>query len=145
MAHRQVEDLLRTLAPRVLGIVARKYRDFDSAEDAVQEALMSAAKQWPIEGVPRNPRGWLYHVAVRRLVDRVRSEVARERREGAAAAELWAEWAFVPPPTGDVEVDRPEDAYRIAAKASSAPGKGGVPLNMAIEVRQVMSAPPVEA
>jgi RNA polymerase sigma factor (sigma-70 family) len=101
-----LEHLLREMAPQVLGVVARRHRDFDAAEDAVQEALMSAAKQWPIEGVPRNPRGWLYHVAVRRLVDRVRSEVARERREGAAAAELWAEWAFVPPPTGDVEVDQ---------------------------------------
>ncbi|QSQ12002.1 YciI family protein [Myxococcus landrumensis] len=41
-----------------------------------------------------------------------------------------------------VEVDSPERAYDIAAEASAAPGRGGVPLNMAIEVRQVMSGPP---
>jgi hypothetical protein len=44
-----------------------------------------------------------------------------------------------------VDVDSPERAYAIAAKASSAPGPGGVPLIIPIEVRQVMSAPPVEA
>jgi RNA polymerase sigma factor (sigma-70 family) len=100
-----IEGLLREMAPQVLGVVARRHRDFDAAEDAVQEALIAAATQWPNEGVPRNPRGWLYHVALRRLVDRVRSEVARERREVAVASEVWAEWAFVPPPTGRVDVD----------------------------------------
>ena len=44
-----------------------------------------------------------------------------------------------------VEVDRPERAYELAAKASAAPGRAGVPLNMPIEVRQVMSAPPKDA
>jgi hypothetical protein len=43
-----------------------------------------------------------------------------------------------------VDVDSPERAYAIAAEASAAPGKGGVPLNMPIEVRQVMSGPPPE-
>ena len=43
-----------------------------------------------------------------------------------------------------VDVDSPERAYQIAAEASAAPGKGGDPLNMPIEVREVMSAPPVE-
>src|SRR5262245_26682013 len=102
----RIEELLREIAPQVLGVVARRHWDFDTAEDAVQEALIAAAAQWPVDGVPRNPRGWLYHVALRRLVDRVRSEVARERREAAIAAEVWAEWAFVPPPTGGVEVDQ---------------------------------------
>jgi hypothetical protein len=41
-----------------------------------------------------------------------------------------------------VDVDSPERAYQIAAEASAAPGKGGVPLNLSIEVREVMSAPP---
>src|SRR5262249_50879903 len=100
-----IELLLREIAPQVLRVVARRQWDFDAAEDAVQEAVIAAATQWPIEGVPRNPRGWLYHVALRRLVDRVRSEVARDRREAAVASEVWAEWAFLPPPGGEVEVD----------------------------------------
>ena len=68
--------LLRELAPQVLGAVARRYGDFAAAEDAVQEALIAAAQQWPEAGVPANPRGWLYQVAVRRLTDHVRTETA---------------------------------------------------------------------
>ena len=76
-----MEDLLRELAPQVLGVVARRTRNFAAAEDAVQEALLSAYAQWPEERVPANPRGWLVAVALRRLVDAVRSDAARRRRE----------------------------------------------------------------
>ncbi|HEX5725312.1 MAG TPA: sigma-70 family RNA polymerase sigma factor [Longimicrobiaceae bacterium] len=101
-----VGHLLRELAPQVLGAVARRHDDFAAAEDAVQEALIAAATQWPARGIPDNPRGWLYHVALRRITDHLRSEMARRRREDAVASELWAEWAFVPPPDGEVGVDR---------------------------------------
>ena len=77
------EHLLRELAPQVLGSVARRFRDFSSAEDAVQEAMIAAFTQWPQEGVPENPRGWLIQVASRRLTDQVRSEIARRERETA--------------------------------------------------------------
>ncbi|MEU4496343.1 RNA polymerase sigma factor [Streptomyces sp. NPDC023998] len=77
--------LLRELAPQVVGVLTRRYGDFDTAEDAVQEALLAAATQWPREGVPRNPRGWLIQVASRRLTEQVRSERARRRREDLAA------------------------------------------------------------
>ncbi len=76
-----VEDLLREVAPRVLGAVVRRYGDIDDAEDAVQEALLAAARQWPAEGVPDNPPGWLIAVAARRMTDRLRREDARRRRE----------------------------------------------------------------
>ena len=82
-----VEHLLRELAPRVLGALARRHDDFAAAEDAVQEALIAAAAQWPAAGIPDNPRGWLYRVAVRRLLDEQRSESARRKREEAVAAE----------------------------------------------------------
>ncbi|WP_280340519.1 RNA polymerase sigma factor [Nocardia neocaledoniensis] len=75
------EDLLRTLAPQVLGVLVRRFGDFDLAEDAVQDALLAAATQWTTEGVPENPRGWLIQVAQRRMADAVRAEVARRRRE----------------------------------------------------------------
>ncbi len=75
------ENLLRELAPQVLGAVIRRFRDFSAAEDAVQEALLAAARQWPEEGVPDNPRGWLIQVAARRMTDQLRSELARRRRE----------------------------------------------------------------
>ena len=75
------EHLLRELAPQVLGVVIRRYRDFGAAEDAVQEALIAASEQWPRAGVPDNPRGWLIQVASRRMTDHIRSEIARRRRE----------------------------------------------------------------
>ncbi|GAA1807333.1 sigma factor-like helix-turn-helix DNA-binding protein [Luedemannella flava] len=81
-----METLLRDLAPQVLGALVRRYGVFDACEDAVQEALLAAATQWPTEGVPDNPRGWLVTVAGRRLVDTVRAETARARREETAAA-----------------------------------------------------------
>lgn len=101
-----VGRLLRDLAPQVLGAVARRHGDFAEAEDAVQEALIAAAQRWPADGVPRNPRGWLYHVALRRLTDHLRSELARRRREDAVAADVWADWAFVPPPDAELPADR---------------------------------------
>ncbi|HET6763073.1 MAG TPA: sigma-70 family RNA polymerase sigma factor, partial [Longimicrobiaceae bacterium] len=102
-----VGPLLRDLAPQVLGAVARRHGDFAAAEDAVQEALIAAAAQWPAAGVPDNPRGWLYQVAMRRMTDHQRSEQARRRREEAVAAERWAGEAFVPPP--DAAPDAEED------------------------------------
>jgi RNA polymerase sigma factor (sigma-70 family) len=80
-----IEDLLREQAPQVLGVLVRRFGDFDSAEDAVQEALIAAARHWPAEGVPANPRGWLIQTAVRKMTDQLRSEQARRRREDAAA------------------------------------------------------------
>src|SRR3954469_10081391 len=80
------EDLWRELAPQVLGAVVRRYGHFDLAEDAVQEALLAAAAQWPAAGVPDNPRGWLITIAARRLTDLLRSEQARRRREDTAAS-----------------------------------------------------------
>jgi len=82
-----IEQLLRDLTPRVLGAVVRRFRDFAAAEDAVQEALIAASLQWPREGVPGNPRGWLIQVASRRMADYIRSEVARRHREQVAAEE----------------------------------------------------------
>ncbi len=91
-----VEHLLREKAPQVLGAVARRSGDFSAAEDAVQEALIAAATQWPDEGIPDNPSGWLFRVAERRMTDHIRSEVARRRREVLIAGEREAEKAIEP-------------------------------------------------
>ncbi|MFH8383442.1 RNA polymerase sigma factor [Kitasatospora sp. NPDC018058] len=80
------EGLLRELTPQVLGTLVRRYGRFEGCEDAVQEAVLAATVQWPDEGVPENPRGWLVTVASRRLVDRIRSDHARRERESANAA-----------------------------------------------------------
>jgi RNA polymerase sigma factor (sigma-70 family) len=83
-----IEQLLRELTPQVLGIVVRRFRDFSAAEDAVQEASLAAATQWPRDGLPENPRAWLTQVAFRRMTDHIRSELARRRRESEAALEM---------------------------------------------------------
>jgi RNA polymerase sigma factor (sigma-70 family) len=88
MLDRGTEHLLRELAPQVLGVVIRRFRDFAEAEDATQEALLAAAIQWPEDGRPDNPRAWLIQVACRRMTDHIRSEMARRRRETEVAAEL---------------------------------------------------------
>src|ERR1700683_3523 len=85
MPDADAEDLLRGLAPQVLGALVRRYGHFDTAADATQEALIAAARQWPDEGIPDNPRAWLITVAARRLTDLLRAEAARRRREDTVA------------------------------------------------------------
>jgi RNA polymerase sigma factor (sigma-70 family) len=84
----RAEDLLRELAPQVLGALVRRHGDFGRCEDALQEALVAAHATWPTGGVPDAPRAWLVTVATRRLVDSVRADAARERREAAVSQEL---------------------------------------------------------
>ncbi|MDH6578538.1 sigma-70 family RNA polymerase sigma factor [Kitasatospora sp. MAP5-34] len=91
-----VEDLLRELAPQVVGVLTRRFGDFTAAEDAVQEALLAAAVQWPEEGIPGNPRGWLIQVAQRRMTEEVRSEQARRRREDQVARQVPADRLAAP-------------------------------------------------
>jgi RNA polymerase sigma factor (sigma-70 family) len=87
VSDRAVEDLLREYTPQVLAAVVRRYGDFDTCEDAVQEALLAAARQWPSEGVPEQPRNWLIRVAARRRIEMFRTDTARRRREEAVQAE----------------------------------------------------------
>jgi RNA polymerase sigma factor (sigma-70 family) len=82
--RRATEDLLRELAPQILGMMMRRSGGLDTAEDAVQEALIAAAGHWPADGVPENPRAWLLQAATRRLTDQIRSDRARRRREAIA-------------------------------------------------------------
>jgi len=96
-----LEDLLRDLAPQVLGALVRRYGNFDAAEDAVQLAMIAAGRQWPDEGVPDDPRGWLIRVASRRLIDLLRSDQARRRREDTTARWAAAEPAGGGPGTND--------------------------------------------
>ncbi len=98
-----IEPLLRDLAPYVLGAMVRRFRDFAASEDAVQEAMIAAAERWPRDGVPNNPRGWLFQVAQRRMTDHVRSESSRRNREALMAEEAPA--AVAPSLDGEPESD----------------------------------------
>ncbi|GAB3987021.1 sigma factor-like helix-turn-helix DNA-binding protein [Actinoallomurus acanthiterrae] len=84
--QRRVEDLLRELAPQVLGTLTSRYGRFGACEDATQEALLKAVRHWSRDGIPQSPRGWLLTVASRVLIDESRSESSRRRREDAIFA-----------------------------------------------------------
>jgi RNA polymerase sigma factor (sigma-70 family) len=107
-----VEDLLRELAPQVLGALVRRYGHFDACEDAVQEALLAAATQWPDQGAPDNPRAWLITVASRRLTDQLRSEASRRRRETAVATLAPVDQPTVPIP-GDEHPPDQDDTLTL--------------------------------
>ena len=94
----RLEDLLRRLTPQVLGVMVRRYGDFAACEDAVQEALLAAARQWPADGLPERPRAWLVTVASRRLTDEIRAASARRRREEADGVQRPADAERVAPP-----------------------------------------------
>jgi RNA polymerase sigma factor (sigma-70 family) len=97
---------VRRLVPEVLGALVRRYGLFDACEDAVQEALVAATAQWPVDGWPENPRAWLVTVATRRLADQVRSDAARRRREEAEAIRT-------PPPPADGELYADDDTLTL--------------------------------
>jgi RNA polymerase sigma factor (sigma-70 family) len=112
-----VESLLRDQAPQVLGALVRRFGHFDACEDAVQEALIAAAGQWPRQGIPASPRGWLLTVAARRLADQLRSEEARRRREESFARDELRRPA--PPGPGDGDsADRDSAGWASAARDS---------------------------
>ncbi len=108
-----IEELLRQLAPQVLAALTRRNGQFDLCEDAVQEALLAAAQQWPGDGIPDNPRGWLITVASRRLLDQLRGDTARQRRETAAIALMPPEAWQVPAPDGDPIPEHEDDALTL--------------------------------
>jgi RNA polymerase sigma factor (sigma-70 family) len=93
----EIEDLLREAASRALAAVVRRFGDFAEAEDAVQEALIEATRQWPAQGTPESPTGWLIAVASRRMTDKIRADSARRAREERIAVEP------EPGPTGEAD------------------------------------------
>jgi RNA polymerase sigma factor (sigma-70 family) len=107
-----IEGLLRELAPQVLAVLVRRHRRLDACEDAVQEALIAAAAQWPADGIPEHPRAWLVTVATRRLTDEVRSEAARRQREDADAARSRPE-DRVAPAAGEMPPDERDDTLAL--------------------------------
>jgi RNA polymerase sigma factor (sigma-70 family) len=109
----ETEGLLREAAPRVLAALVRRFGDFADCEDAVQEAMIEAAEQWPARGLPENPTGWLIHVASRRMTDRVRSEAARRAREDAVATDRSEVVAAAMPAPGDPAEGDSDDSLAL--------------------------------
>jgi len=112
MTSAGLEDVWRRCAPHVLAALVRRYGDIDAAEDAVQESLLAAARQWPTDGMPDNPRGWLIRVASRRLVDQWRAEQARSDREQLIARHTPPE-AFLAPAADTVVGGERDDSLTL--------------------------------
>lgn len=104
MPDTDLEDLLRTLAPQVLGVLVRRYGNFADAEDAVQEALLEASVTWTATGRPRDPRAWLVTAAQRRLIDYWRRETARRARDQRMLARSEAAERFEQPVDDSLEL-----------------------------------------
>src|SRR5215218_9420606 len=100
----ELEHLLRDEAPQVLGALVRRFGHFDIAEDAVQDALLAAAQQWPSHGIPEHPRGWLIRVGYRRMVDQLRADQLRQRREYQLASQ---------PTPASTEEPAPDDSLTL--------------------------------
>jgi RNA polymerase sigma factor (sigma-70 family) len=109
----RVEDVVREVVPQVLGALVRRYGNFDACEDAVQEALLAAAVQWPADGVPDNPRAWLITVASRRLADQWRSDEARRRREATVTALTPADELVAPAPDDELLAAHADDTLTL--------------------------------
>ena len=101
--HEQVADLYRDESRRVLATLIRLFGDFDTAEEALQEAFQAALEQWPREGVPHNPRAWLVSVGRFKGIDALRrrgrgdailASVARDQPEVRIDPEAWVEEAI---------------------------------------------------
>ncbi|MEU8381202.1 DUF6596 domain-containing protein [Streptosporangium sp. NPDC048865] len=106
MSDDSTEEVLRRLAPQVLGALVRRYGRFDCAEDAVQEALLVAARHWRDDNVPERPYAWLLRVASRKLTDLLRAEQARRRREATVAGRVPpGDRATPPADAGAADVD----------------------------------------
>jgi len=112
-SDQRLEDLLAELRPSVLGALVRRHGQFDGCEDAVQEALVAAAAQWPAEGVPDNPRAWLLTVAGRRLTDHWRSDHARRTREVTVAGMAPADASVAPAVDEDERVSADDDTLML--------------------------------
>ena len=100
MTEPELEDVWRRESPHVLAALLRRHGDYADCEDAAQEALAAAADQWPRDGVPDNPRGWLIRVASRRLIDQLRSNRSRAVREETVGTAQPAD-AYVGPAADD--------------------------------------------
>ncbi|WP_245743308.1 RNA polymerase sigma factor [Geodermatophilus poikilotrophus] len=98
-----MEAVFRESYGRAVAVLTRLLGDIDAAEEAVQDAFLTAVQRWPVDGVPPSPAGWIVTTARNRAIDRLRRESTRIDRYRAAA--LLAE-PGPPPEEGAVRDDR---------------------------------------
>ncbi|MGB8818174.1 MAG: sigma-70 family RNA polymerase sigma factor, partial [Rhizobiaceae bacterium] len=104
---RALDGLARDDRGRLLSALIARIRDFQLAEDCLQDAMISAVSHWGRNGLPASPKGWLLKVAYRKAIDRIR----RGKTEARIGADLWI---LNPDEAGDtVEEDIPDERLRL--------------------------------
>ena len=86
--HHAIETVWRIERAKIIAGLTRVLRDVGLAEEFAQEALVSALKHWPVEGVPRNPAAWLMMAGKRRAIDHFRRNKMLERKHGELGYEM---------------------------------------------------------
>src|SRR5258708_7073406 len=79
--HRLVANTFRQESDRILAAFISSVRDFELAEDVLQDALLVALERWPVDGIPKNPGAWITTTARRKAIDRLRRESTLARKQ----------------------------------------------------------------
>lgn len=108
-----LEEVFREEYGRIVATLIRTSRSFDLAEEALQEAFISAASTWERDGTPRNPAAWLTTVAHRKLLDAVRRDETRADKQAEIEYETTRLQPFIEPNVADVPVEYPDDRLRL--------------------------------
>ena len=108
MTGEEIGDLYRDASPRVLATLIRVLGDFDLAEEVVQEAFAAALEQWPRDGAPENPAGWLVRTARNKAIDSLRRGTL-----WAGRAEALSELAIAAAPGPEVHDTVRDDLLRL--------------------------------
>jgi len=112
-AQALVESVYRQESGRIIATLIRLSGSFDRAEEAMQEALISALATWPQKGVPNNPGAWITAVAHRKLIDSVRRENTRTEKEDSILYETELSQHRKHEPSDDVSMNYPDDRLRL--------------------------------
>ncbi|MCW2634041.1 MAG: putative polymerase, sigma-24 subunit, subfamily [Blastococcus sp.] len=127
MTHPAVETVFRENYGRAVAVLTRLLGDIDSAEEAVQDAFLTAVARWPVDGVPPSPPGWIITTARNRAIDRLRRESSRTDRY-AQAARLTA--PAEPEEVGPVHDDRLRLIFTCCHPALAVPAQVALTLRL---------------
>lgn len=125
-----VEAVFRAEYGRAVATLIRSLGDIDLAEEAVQDAFLTALARWPAAGVPPNPGGWIVTTARNRALDRLRRERTRDERQAAAMRLLEGGRTMDEIPTGPIADDRLRLLFTCCHPALAMPARVALTLRL---------------
>jgi RNA polymerase sigma-70 factor (ECF subfamily) len=124
-----VEAVFRAEYGHAVAVLVGRFGSIDVAEDAVQEAFVTAAQRWPVDGVPPSPAGWIIATARNRAIDTLRREAQRGDRQAQAAAQADL-LADEPTEEGPVRDDRLRLVFTCCHPALARPAQVALTLRL---------------